>query len=108
MTNFEAIETLTKNYPDARFGQLCEAVDAAIVALKAVSSENALEVVRWVPCTERLPEKEVLCCDTRGNYLIGWVISDEASDTGYSVESDECYMFNCIAWMPMPKAYKEV
>ena len=35
MTNEEAIKTLEANYPDACFGQLREAVDAAIEALKA-------------------------------------------------------------------------
>lgn len=35
MTNTEAIETLRANYPDACFEQLREAVDEAIVALKA-------------------------------------------------------------------------
>ena len=35
MTNKEAIEILRANYPDACFGQLREAVDAAIEALKA-------------------------------------------------------------------------
>jgi hypothetical protein len=34
MMNKEAIETLKRNYPDACFEQLREAVDAAIVALK--------------------------------------------------------------------------
>lgn len=34
MTNVEAIETLRANYPDACYGQLREAVDAAIEALK--------------------------------------------------------------------------
>lgn len=35
MTGEEAIETLKANYPDACYGQLREAVDAAIEALKA-------------------------------------------------------------------------
>ena len=40
MTNTEAIETLRANYPDACFEQLREAVDAAIVALKAQNASG--------------------------------------------------------------------
>ena len=40
MTNTEAIETLRANYPDACFEQLREAVDAAIVALKAQNTSG--------------------------------------------------------------------
>lgn len=53
MTNTEAIETLRANYPDACFEQLREAVDAAIVALKAqntsgdtISRQAAIKAVR--------------------------------------------------------------
>ena len=59
MTNTEAIETLRANYPDACFEQLREAVDAAIVALKAQNASgdtisrqaaiDALEEPRKVP-----------------------------------------------------------
>lgn len=48
MTNAEAIETLRANYPDACFEQLREAVDKAI---------KALEEPKWIPCSERLPDK---------------------------------------------------
>ena len=40
MTNEEAIKTLEANYPDACFGQLREAVDAAIEALKAQDADS--------------------------------------------------------------------
>ena len=52
MTNTEAIETLRANYPDSCFEQLREAVDAAIVALKAqntsgdtISRQAAIDVL---------------------------------------------------------------
>lgn len=52
MTNKEAIEILRANYPDACFGQLREAVDAAIEALKAqnvagdtISRQAAIEAL---------------------------------------------------------------
>lgn len=40
MTNKEAIMTLKANYPDACYGQLREAVDAAIEALKAQDADS--------------------------------------------------------------------
>ena len=40
MSNKEAIKTLEANYPDACFGQLREAVDAAIEALKAQDADS--------------------------------------------------------------------
>ena len=53
MTNKEAIEILRANYPDACFGQLREAVDAAIEALKAqnvagdtISRQAAIDAVK--------------------------------------------------------------
>ena len=61
----------------------------------------------WIPCSERLPEAEVLCCDIRGEMIIGYPYQDNESETGYSAVFDDVYMIDCIAWMPLPKAYKE-
>lgn len=60
----------------------------------------------WIPCSERLPDEEVLCCDTRGEMIIGYPYPDEESNTGFSVESDDVFMIDCAAWMPLPKPYK--
>ena len=62
---------------------------------------------QWIPCSERLPEAEVLCCDIRGEMIIGYPYQDNESETGYSAVFDDVYMIDCIAWMPLPKAYKE-
>lgn len=55
MTNKEAIEILRANYPDACFGQLREAVDAAIEALKAqnvagdmISRQAAIDKIKEI------------------------------------------------------------
>lgn len=62
----------------------------------------------WVPCSERLPEEfNVLCCDNHGEMLIAHPFECDDSDTGFSAETDGCYMYNCVAWMPLPKPYKE-
>ena len=63
---------------------------------------------RWIPCSEKLPEEfDVLCCDNYGEMLIANPFECDDSDTGFSAESDECYMYNCIAWMPLPEPYQE-
>ena len=102
MTNAEAIEILRANYPDACFEQLREAVDKALKALK-----ESQRTGRWIPCSERLPEAEVLCCDIRGEMIIGYPYQDDESNTGYSAVSDDVYMIDCIAWMPLPEPYRE-
>lgn len=63
---------------------------------------------KWIPCSERLPEKygEYLCCDNCGNVIIAMPFENRDSDTRYCAESDNCYMWSCTAWMPLPPPYK--
>ena len=73
-----------------------------------VSAIQALESQRWIPCKEKLADKEVLCCDIHGEYLVGYVFEHTDSvETGFAAESDETFMYDCIAWMPLPQPYKE-
>lgn len=66
------------------------------------------EVQKWILCSKRLPEQDVLCCDVYGNYIIGIPSQDnEAANTGFVVENDVEYMLDCIAWMPLPEPYNE-
>lgn len=60
----------------------------------------------WIPCSERLPEDEVLCCDIRGEMILGYPYQDDESSTGYSAVLDDVYMVDCIAWMEKPEPYK--
>ena len=103
MTNAEAIETLRANYPDACFEQLSEAVDKAI---------KALEVQKWIPCSERLPEEN-------GQYLITVkYVHVDGYDDIYAEHGEwtdgkwDMFCFghcgkveNIIAWMPLPEPY---
>ena len=63
-------------------------------------------VQKWVLCSERLPEKEVLCCDIRGEIMIGYIDTSNESETNYIAESEHEYMYDCIAWMSLPEALK--
>lgn len=60
---------------------------------------------QWIPCSNRLPDEEVLCCDTRGEMIIGYPYQDEESNTGYSAVLDDIVMIDCTAWMPLPEPY---
>ena len=77
--------------------------------IRLLSLPSSQPEQRWIPCSERLPEKysNVLCCDIYGEYIIGVPCEDEESNTGFSVENDDTYMIDCIAWMPLPKPYKK-
>lgn len=60
---------------------------------------------QWIPCSDQLPDEEVLCCDTRGEMIIGYPYQDEESSTGYGAVLDDVVMIDCIAWMPLPEPY---
>ena len=65
----------------------------------------------WIPCSERLPGEDesfyVLCCDKYGEIMIGNVFACDDSETQYSAESEHEYMYDCVAWMPLPQPYRE-
>lgn len=80
--------------------------------------EHAIKIVNqlaeeynngWIPCSERLPEKygEYLCCDTYGNFVLGFPSESDTSDTGFIVETEHEYCYDIIAWMPLPEPYKK-
>lgn len=68
---------------------------------------KALEEPQWVLCSETddLPDHEVLCCDLRGNMLIGYLCTDEGSDTGFLAESDGECLVDCVAWREKPEPW---
>lgn len=55
---------------------------------------------RWTPCedTPEIPEKEVLACDRHKNFLVGYL---SYSHDQWLCESDECMMYDPVAWMPL-------
>lgn len=59
----------------------------------------------WIPCSERMPKGTVLCCDDRGNMLVGLLCENEVGYTAY--DDDGQAMYNCVAWMPLPEPYRE-
>lgn len=71
---------------------------------------------RWIPCSERLPEKLFGCLVTVWDtnpitfdefenilpYFVGWDGEQWNDDDG-----EQC-PFEVIAWMPLPEPYREV
>ena len=68
----------------------------------------------WIPCSERLPEKEGAYITT----LSGTLVGENALLVGWSYFESDCWEefgnshweedeFNVIAWMPLPEPYKE-
>lgn len=60
---------------------------------------------RWIPVTERLPEKECKCLvtDEEGKVEIGWFCIDYDGEPWFSVEYTTS---PTVAWMPLPTPYK--
>lgn len=75
---------------------------------------NAQPESQWIPCTERLPEDvglgeaypTVIYCTDKGEVAAGWY--EVACKTWWreSAEDDVIHA-NVIAWMPLPKPWKE-
>lgn len=65
---------------------------------------------QWIPCSERLPSENesfyVLCCDKYGEIMIGHVFVCNDGETSYSAENEHEYMYDCVAWMPLPKPWE--
>jgi hypothetical protein len=61
----------------------------------------------WIPITKSIPDKEVLCCNSHKDMLMGYVYADNESNTGYAAESEGCILMDVTAWMPLPKPYRE-
>ena len=57
---------------------------------------------RWIPCSERLPDKQRYCLTSCRN---GLVCEDFHWNNGYFDKADK-YHHEVIAWMPLPEPYR--
>ena len=79
--------------------------DLMLEAVKVLPSADRPQ--EWIPCSERLPkEYEVLCCDIYGNCIVGHPFADDSVNTGFCAESEGELLYECVAWMPLPKPWK--
>ena len=73
---------------------------------------EAREIIRkhmndgWIPVDKNnVPDHEILACDRYKNELIGY-LSYNADSEEFVCESDECIMYQVIAWMEKPEPYR--
>lgn len=77
----------------------------AIKALKTLPSVQPKLKTGWIPVSEGLPafDEDVLVTNDRGIY-VGWI---DATDKIWRVDSEsEYFMYDIVAWMPLPEPYK--
>ena len=103
----EAIEDLEVNYG----WENCTDEDMVYDLGKNDGLQMAINIIKshsdWIPATvSNIPHKEVICCDSCGEEMFGWIFQDEESETGLSAELEGVIMYNVVAWMPKPKPYK--
>ena len=66
----------------------------------AIMNAPAVELQKWIPVKERLPEYKQAVLTYIGyldDYEVNWICD----------EDDEWYHYGVTAWMPLPKPYKE-
>ena len=60
----------------------------------------------WIPVDKNnVPDHEILACDRYKNELIGY-LNYNADSEEFVCESDECIMYQVIAWMEKPEPYR--
>lgn len=94
MTNQEAIDLLDNllgMIDDNQGNDYDKAIHMAI---------EALQEPKWIPCSERLPEKSVrvLTTDKDGEYTVNYIIDED---------DGEWFWHDAVAWIPLPEPYRE-
>ena len=98
MTKERAIEILTIDAERASFFEVAEAVDLAVDALKEQIDR------KWIPCSERLPDKHGVYLVTGEN---GHVFEYDYSDFTTHNEKWSYCGNEIVAWRPLPEPYKK-
>ena len=82
--------------------------DGIDVAISEAATFPAADIApRWIPVSERLPEKEgqyLLSCDTDYGVEVGRFYIDEDGERYFGCDWNDPDDIN--AWMPLPKPYK--
>ena len=76
----------------------------AIYDIPSAEPEQCAENARWIPCSERLPEKDgryLVTCRNWGAWTVDWNIWHNEPKQSWVYEQ------GVIAWMPLPEPYQE-
>ena len=68
---------------------------------------NDVTVQRWIPVTEGVPDGECIAINSRKEIIIGYIVADAYSESGYLAESEYELMYDATHWMPLPEPTKD-
>lgn len=98
----EAMEKLAEFEEKEKCGEWLDAIELAKIAI-------ALQSQKWIPCSERLPEKPKV--DSSDGYIVQsrHVIQPFSAywDGRWWTNDDDYVVGGVIAWMPLPEPFKE-
>lgn len=105
----EAIEKLAEFEEKEKCGEWLDAIELAKIAI-------ALRSQKWIPCSERMPDKYMECLVTvnKKHPTHGFTDVFVVEDTYFECEGEfdwqskfEGMDWNIVAWMELPKPFKE-
>lgn len=99
----EAMEKLAEFEEKEKCGEWLDAIELAKIAI-------ALQSQKWIPCSERLPEKPKV--DSSDGYIVQsrHVIQPFSAywdGREWTDDDDDDAVDGVIAWMPLPEPFKE-
>lgn len=98
----EAMEKLAEFEEKEKCGEWIDAIELAKIAI-------ALQSQKWIPCSERLPEKPKV--DSSDGYIVQsrHVIQPFSAywDGRWWTNDDDYVVDGVIAWKPLPEPYRE-
>lgn len=102
MTRDDAVkwlENLNNDIGKMQFRALWDYAQAIDEIIKLLQAET-----EWIPLSERLPKvgEQVLCCDSQSRVFTSALT--EIASNGMVFFGQHCKV---IAWMPLPKPYRE-
>ena len=91
-------------------GTLDDDISCILEEVESVDAKETNVPSKWIPCSERLPEKNKL--------VLGWYKDNPFSGYTYGIvmktkmgwvfDYGNRYCSNVAAWMPLPELYREV